>query len=210
MTALLPLETRLRLARLALVVPSGREESVPRLAEAGANLVVLSRGRQSMDDAVCVFQRIRQEMGVTKTLLAVDSLEVGRRAGADLVYLRNPGQREAPPAPHPHALLGRFATPEELATLGSFAFAFVGPTHDAVQRAAVEHPPWATSSPVWFAAGGVTPSTIAAVLTAGARRVAASASVFNAADPVAACRALAAPLAMAWRCEEGRAYAASG
>lgn len=210
MTALLSLETRLRLARLALVVPPGREAMIPGLAASGANMVVLSRGQRSTRDAACVFQKIRREMAGMKTLLAVDSLDAGRQAGADLVYLRNPGSREVP-APHPHALLGRFATPDDLAAPGPFSFSFVGPAGDAVRRAAAGHPPWSAASPVWFAAGGVGPGNIGAVLASGARRVAASASVFDAMDPEAACRALAAPLALAWRCEEGRAYvAASG
>lgn len=209
MTALLSLETRLRLARLALVVPPGREETIPGLAASGANLVVLSRGERPARDASCVFQRIRREVTGMRTLLAVDSLDVGRWAGADLVYLGStrPGGAFAP---HPHALMGRFATPEDLATPGPFSFAFVGPAGDAVRRAAAGYPPWAAASPVWFAAGGVTPGNIDAVLAAGARRVAASSSVFDAADPEAACRALATSLATAWRCEEGRAYAASG
>lgn len=216
MTALITLTTRLRLARLALVVPP--EVAGPAAADfaaAGADLIISSTGDRSVERAAADHAAARRRLFGLPALLAVDRADVAAAAHADVVHLGRASVAAAEARPHRFALVGaRLTGAADLARLGGddLDYGFVGPAivHGSVGtevRAAVSAlPPLALPAhPVWFAAGGVTPETVGAVLAAGARRVAVSSAVFAAADPLEATRALADAVAAAWEADGGSA-----
>ena len=216
MTALIALTTRLRLARLALVVPAeltGTEAAD--FAAAGADLIILSTGDRSVEEAAGEHAAARGRLFGLPALLAVDRTDVAAAAHADVVHLGRAPIRPGEARPHPYALVGgRLTGTPDLARLGGdgLDYGFVGPAivdgavGDEVAAAASALPPLALPAhPVWFAAGGITLDTITDVLAAGARRVTVSTAVFGAADPLAVTRSLADAVAAAWEADGGSA-----
>lgn len=210
MTALIPLSTRLRTARLAVVIPP--EVATPEaadLAAHGADLLIFSKGKRSNEETAEAIRVARNRLFGLPTLVAADDLSVGLACAADVVFLKRPGWRPfGYPRPHEFTLFGRAVDGvEEAVRLDGdpFVFGFVGP---AVSRGAVtpvvaataaEVPPLGVPArAVWFAAGGIDSGNVADVLRAGARRVTVSTSIFEAADPFAETRAIADAVKAAW------------
>lgn len=213
MTALVPLTTRLRTARVALVLPA--ELSGPEAADFaahGADLLVFSRGGRHVDECAEAVSAARTRLFGLTTLVAVDDLGVAMAIGADVVFVRRPGWRPfGYPRPHEFTLFGRSIDgPDALGRISGepFVFGFVGPAFEhgrlspVVSEMSTAAPPLALpAAPVWFAAGGITAGNAEAVLRAGARRVAVSSAVFGAADPFAETRAIAEAVKEAWRAD---------
>lgn len=213
MTALIPLATRLRTARLALVVPPGIPAGdAAEFAVHGADLLVLTRSGRSVEDSVKAFVAARERIYPLPTLIAADDLEVAVRSSADVVFVKRPGWRPfGYRRPHRYALFGRpVHTASDVALLDGdpFGFGFLGPAvGDAgvtpqVAALAAQAPPLALpAGPVWFAAGGISSASIGEVLAAGARRVVVSTAVFGAPDPFAEAEAIAEAVEAAWRAD---------
>ena len=220
MTALVPLTTRLRTSQVALVLPP--EVSGPETADFaahGADLLVFSKGERETGEAAEAIKVARNRLFSLPALVAVDDLAVAMEIGADVVFVKRPGWRPfGYPRPHEFAIFGRSI--DGAGHLGKvdgdpFSFAFVGPAvtgRDVVspaiaEMAAAVPPLGLPAGPVWFAAGGIGSHNIAAVLHAGARRVAVSDSVFRADDPHAEVRVIAEAVKAAWRVDpESEAY----
>lgn len=213
MTALIPLTARLRTARLALVVPAeipGADAAD--FAVHGADLLILSRGRRSVETAVEALEAARERTFPLPTLIAADDRDVAMHSAADVVFLNRPGWHPfGHRRPHRYSLFGRsVASGAELTLLDGdpFVFGFLGPAVTAsgvnpeIAAAAVQVPPLSLpAGPVWFAAGAITGGSVGEVLAAGARRVAVSDAVFRARDPFAECKAIAGAVADAWRAD---------
>ena len=214
MTALVPIPTRLRLARLAIVVPPewvGAQAAD--FAAHGADLLVLTRGDRTVEELAAAVDTVRRRLTGLTTLVAVDDLEVAERSLADVVFLKRPGWRPfGTRKPHEFAILGRSidgAAEMDKIDGDPYSFAFVGPAVDGhaadprIMEMAETYPPTALPAhPVWFAAGGVSSANVADILAAGARRVTVSTAVFKAADPFTETRAIADLRADAWRADE--------
>lgn len=215
MTALVPLTTRLRMARVAVVVPpefAGPEAAD--LAAHGADLLVLSKGNRSVEEAVESIQVARKRLFSLPTLVAADDLEVAAQACADVVFLKRPGWRPfGYRRPHEYSLFGRSidgASDLDKIDGDPFVFGFVGPAvtdsgvNDEIARTAAAAPPVGLpAAPVWFAAGGISSVSVHDVLAAGARRVTVSTSIFRSADPNAETRAIADAVKAAWDADPG-------
>lgn len=207
--------SRIRLARLALVVPphlSGAEAAD--FAAHGADLLILSQGERSVEEATAGLEAARMRLFGLQTLVAADSMEVATACGADVVFLKRPGWRPfGTKRPHEFALLGRSisGTGEADKIDGEpFDFGFVGPAvvdgdaNQVIADMAADHPPMKVPlGPVWFAAGGISSTTVADVVAAGARRAVVSTAVFSAADPFREAAAIAEALTAAWRADQG-------
>lgn len=211
--------SRIRLARLALVVPphiSGAEAAD--FAAHGADILVLSQGGRSVEEAAAGLDEARTRLFGLQTLVAADTMEVAQACGADVVFLKRPGWRPfGMKRPHEFALLGRsISGPGEAGKIDGdpFDFGFVGPAvvdgrvAPVLADMAAAHQPMAVPvGPVWFAAGGISSATVADVVAAGARRAVVSTAVFTAADPFGEAAAIAETLAAAWRADpEAEAY----
>ncbi len=215
MTALVGLKTRLRLARLAVVIPPDKAEpEAADFAAHGADLLLFTRGERSVEEAAEVIDVARRRLFGLQTIVATDSADVGEASKADVVYYRRPGWRPFGfRRPHEYSLLGRSidgADQGDAVDGDPFNFAFVGPAvdddrvTDALEEMARRYPPMALpAGPVWFAAGGIDPGNVAAVIEAGARRVTVSSSVFRSDEPFAVTQALADALKAAWVAEPG-------
>ncbi|MDO5676738.1 MAG: thiamine phosphate synthase [Propionibacteriaceae bacterium] len=215
MTAPLSLTTRLRLARLAIVVPpqfSGPEAAD--FAAHGADLLILTKGERSVEEAAEGLRVARNRLFGLQTVVAADDSDVAEAAGADVLFLKRPGWRPfGIKRPHEYALLGRSI--DGVADVDKidgdpFDFGFVGPAVErgdasaAVAEMAAQYPPTALpAGPVWFAAGGISSQTIEAVVAAGARRATVSTAIFTAADPFHETRAIADVLKAAWDADPG-------
>lgn len=203
------LVARLRLARVALVVPPEEGMEAADFVREGVDLLILATGRRSVQGAAEMVSVVRKRLFGGPTLVATDRLDVGQACGADVVFLHRRGWRPfGLRRPHDFSLLGRpISGPEEVDQLDGepFSFGFLRPAvvggavSDAVAAMALRVPPLgSTSGPVWFAAGGISSATVASVLTAGARRVAVSTAVFRAPDPLAEARRIAELVSEAW------------
>lgn len=216
-TALVPLATRLRLARLAVVVPP---ESVgPEAADFaahGADLLVLTKGDRSVDDVVAAVDTVRRRLVGLTTLVAVDDKEVAEKSMADVLFIKRPSWLPfGIEKPHEFALLGRsIDDADDMDKIDGepFSFAFVGPAVDddaadprIEEMAERYNPTELPANPVWFAAGGVSSANVANVLSAGARRVTVSTAIFKAEDPFAETKAIADLVTAAWRADENSA-----
>lgn len=206
----------MRLSRLAVVVPP---ESVgPEAADFaahGADLLILTKGDRSVEEVASAVDTVRRRLSGLTTIVAVDNLEVAEKAMADVVFIKRPGWRPfgGIKKPHEFAIMGRSIDGVDDADKldgDPFSFAFVGPAvvdgaaSDAITEMAQQYPPTALPAhPVWFAAGGVSSTTVGDVLAAGARRVTVSTAIFDAEDPFAETRAIADAVAAAWKADEG-------
>ena len=210
MTAPLSLTTRLKLARLAIVVPPERSgPEAADLAAHGADLLVLTRGERSVEEAAEGIQVARNRLFGLQTVVAADDLEVAEASGADVLFLKRPGWRPfGIRRPHEYALLGCSIDGAEDADKiddDPFNFAFVGPAvaggqaSDAIAEMARQYPPTGLpAGPVWFAAGGISSQNVDSVVAAGARRAVVSTAIFHAEEPFREARAIADVLKAAW------------
>ena len=221
MTALVSLESRLRVSKVAVVLPphtTGAEAI--EFATHGADLLVFSLGDRDHEDVAKEVRIARNGLFGRATLVAVDRLDLALEVGADLVFLKRPGWRPfGYPRPHRYTIFGRsISGPDEAGSLAGdpFQFAFVGTAigsgkvSNIISEMALRYRPLGLpAAPVWFAAGGISSGTIEDVLAAGARRVAVSNAIFEASDPLQETARLAEAVAAAWDNDaDTRAYVA--
>ena len=203
---------RLAAARLYLVCgarPGDRDpEAVLRAALAGGVDVVQLREKEASDEALlataAVFRRCCDEAGALFVLNDRPGLVAA--AGADGVHV---GQDDASVAEAratvgDDRLVGRSThSPAQVAADADADYIAVGPVHatptkpgrPAVGLELVVHAAAHATVP-WFAIGGIAPDNVAAVVDAGARRIAVVRAIAEAADPEVAARALRAELAL--------------
>lgn len=215
MTAPLSLTTRLRLARLAIVVPP--ERSGPEAADFaahGADLLILTKGGRSVEESADGIRAARNRLFGLQTVVAADDAEVAAAAGADILFLKRPGWRPfGIKRPHEHALLGRSIDGvDDVGKIDGdpFDFGFVGPAvvggeaSPEIAAMAAQYPPTGLpAGPVWFAAGGISSANVQQVVAAGARRAAVSTAVFHSEDPFSEAQSIAEVLKSAWHADPG-------
>jgi thiamine-phosphate pyrophosphorylase len=193
---------QLATARLYLVcdaAPGGRElSSVLRAAiPAGVDIVQL-RDKQRSDEELAVVAGEASALCVRLGALLIvnDRPHVALAAGADGVHvgqddLSVAGVRELVGA---ELLIGLSThTPEQILAAEGADYLGVGPVHATPTKPGrvpvglelVRHASRSASAP-WFAIGGINSANVAAVLEAGARRVAVVRAIADAADPGAA------------------------
>lgn len=217
MTALMGLATRLGLARLMVITGtrSGPDE-LAGFADAafsgGVDLLQLRQTGAEEDELLACLQALRAVAYRYQGLVsAYESGQLARRFDADLLQLPERGMAsvKAREYLHEYALVGRschgpsaidaaLADPQvDFLTVGP-VFPDSGPGLALVRYAAQAAPPSDASAKPWFAITGITADNLDQVLAAGARRVAVSRAVTEAADPSAAAQALKDRLRQAW------------
>ena len=229
-TALMSLDTRLRLARLHLITDV-RESSrdfgdFVSAAFAGGVDVIQIRDTKADDDALASALEQAREIAYASNGLVVigNAPDVASRSKADALHLGAASgmtPRQGRRYLHKWGLLGQSV--HDTADLGralkstGVNYLFVGPVFGTVQGAETPGLAFVTAAArkvpaskpdgvPWFAVGGVTLDNLSDVLAAGARRVAVSAAVTRASDPQAAAQALRDVLDEAWASDEMRAY----
>jgi thiamine-phosphate pyrophosphorylase len=223
-TALLGLDTRLRLSRLYLCTDARVEQGdladfLDAAFSGGVDIVQIRQKEMDPDAELEALEIARTVALRHRGLVCVnDSAELAGRFQADVLHL---GQTDGPSAAarehlHEWALLGRSThAPQETdrAIDDPLASYFcVGPVYatstkpdyrpvglDLVRYAARVAPPSNLASKPWFAIGGITTDTIDDVISAGARRVCVVRPITQAADPRAAAQALSDRLHEAWQ-----------
>ncbi len=218
MTALRGLEARLRLARLVLQTDARRRQGdlLDFLAAAfagGVDVVQLVPGDLDVPAGRELLAEVSRMAAPAQVVVGVAGDPAWAAAvGADLLHL---GAAEGPAGQarahlHPSALLGRSVrdSAEVDAALADSALDYLdvgsrgpGPDLDLVRHAARVAPVFDVASTPWFAAGGVTPTTLDRVLAAGARRVRVGSALTTADDPQEVAARLARSLAQAWRAD---------
>lgn len=203
--------TRLKLARLLHVVPDD-PDAAGALAGAsfagGADAVVVA---EDLDEAIADesarvgLTAVREAARATQGLTGYLGRPVrGAEFAPDLLVLADD---EASPARTralvgPHTQIGRRcnSTAEVDAALADadVDFLLVGPGLEMVRHAAQAAPAHDAATKPWFAIGGVSASTLDAVLRAGARRVAVGSALTSAAQPEGVAMELKDRLRAAW------------
>ena len=208
-TALLGIATRLKLARLIQIVPAGSPRVRPLAAagfSGGADIVMLdetrSPARAEASTLAAVGAVARETQGLTGHLGLPQ-----RFAGsyADVVCLPPEADDVARvrSVVGPWVQVGRRCLSTEAidAALADpeIGFLLVGPGRDLLLHASAVAPPSDPASRPWFAVGGVTHTSLDAVLRTGARRVAVGGAIVEASDPEAAAHAFKERLRQAWQ-----------
>ncbi len=220
MTALLGLATRLGLARLLLI--TGTRADVGDLAGfidagfAGGVDMVQLRDPDADEAALLAALKVMREIGYRyQGLVSVyESGALAEKFQSDLLHLSERGEKASVARTHLHqwGLIGRSCHSTEQIDAAvadpDVNYLTVGPVYgglpmgDAglalVRHAAKAAPTSSAESKPWFAVGGVTASNLDEVLDAGARRVAVSRAITDAADPEAAAMALKDRLRHVW------------
>jgi thiamine-phosphate pyrophosphorylase len=198
----------LEAARLYLVCPAVDPARLRAALDGGVDVVQL-RMKDAEDTAVLREAAWMREACAAAGVpfLVNDRPDLAARAEADGVHV---GQDDLPVADARRALgagivgLSTHAPAQLAAAVGAAPdYVAVGPVHatptkpgrpaaglDYVRHAAAAAP----AGLPWFAIGGIDPSTVGAVLEAGARRVVVVRAITEAADPAAAAAALRAAL----------------
>jgi len=220
MTALLGIATRLGLARLLLITDTRSEqgdlsEFVDAGFAGGVDIVQLRDPDAAPADTLAALRVLREVAQRYQGLVsAYELVDQAREFNADMLHLseRGPAASAARPALHQWAVIGRSchsraqvdaALADEQVnylTVGPVYGALPGPQSglELVRYAAAVAPPGNVGSKPWFAVGGVTGQNLDEVLAAGARRVAVSRAISDAADPEAAATGLKDRLRRAW------------
>ena len=224
MTVLLGVAARMRLARLLLITDlrTGQgdlPELVASTLAAGVDIVQLRDPKADEEQLAAAFTTVREVVQQRKALLGLfDALDPAERLQADVLHLseRGPDAGEARTRVHEWALLGRSCHSRRQVDAAlrdpQINYLTVGPVVgglfdtgglDLVRHAAAQAPPSEPASAPWFAVGGVTAENLDEVLDAGARRVAVSRAITDAADPAAAAADLKGRLVRAWKDDPG-------
>src|SRR3954451_2214601 len=211
MTALMGLDTRLRLARLYLCTDarSATGDLVDFLAEAflgGVDIVQIREKNLSPGAELAALEMARAVAARFSALVCVnDDAMLAGRFGADLLHL---GQDDGASARarrqlHQWALAGRSTHSQEQAADAvadaDTDYFCVGPVYatptkpdyppvgpDLIGYAARIAPPGSVAAKPWFAIGGINPQKLDEVLSAGARRVCCVRGITPGGDPRAA------------------------
>lgn len=226
MTALLGLQTRLRLSRLYLCTDARTERGdlADFLEEVFAGGVDLVQIRQKQLDPELELEALEVARTVAarhQGLVCVnDSPELARRFSADALHLgqTDGASPEARRHLHEWALLGRSTHSRQQAD-GAVAddllsYFVVGPVYATptkpdyepvglglVRYAAEIAPPADVAAKPWFAIGGINLDNLDDVLAAGARRICVVRPLTQAADPQAAAQRLSDRLREAWQAD---------
>lgn len=220
MTALLGLATRLGLARLLLI--TGTRSAEGDLAEfvdagfAGGVDMVQLRDPDADEAELLAALKVLREVGYRyQGLVSVyESGPLAERFSADLLHLPERGDPAVKARGYLHkwALIGRschsFAQIDAAVADPDVNYLTVGPVFgglpgpedglELVRYAARVASPGDPAAKPWFAVAGITVANLDEVLAAGARRVAVSRAITDAADPEAAAMALKDRLRHAW------------
>lgn len=223
-TALMGLETRLKLARLYLCTDA-REETgdladfVRAAFAGGVDIVQIRQKGMTREAELAALAVARKAAQPFQGIVCVnDSPAVAGEFSSDMLHLGQADgpSREARKPLHQWALIGRSThAPDQVdeALVDPDADYFcVGPVYatslkpdfpplglDLVRYAATVAPTSDINARPWFAIGGIDLSTIDDVLAAGAKRVCVVSAITKAADPEAAARALSDRLREAWK-----------
>lgn len=237
-TALMSLDTRLRLARLYLCTDARQEQGdlADFLAAAfagGVDIVQIRQKGMDPDAELAALEVARTAAQRYQGIVCVnDSAELAGRFAADMLHL---GQSDEPPKKarpllHQWALIGRSThSPKQAKKAAADRHAdyfCVGPVYatstkpgyepvglDLVREAASIAPVADIAAKPWFAIGGITADNLDDVIAAGARRVCVVQAITRAANPEAAAQTLSARLSEAWRSDpamERYSFAAAG
>ena len=224
MTALMGLQTRLRLARLYLCTDarSDRGDLAEFCAAAfagGVDILQIRQKNMDPDEELAALEIARRAAEPHQAMVCVnDSPVLAGRFSADILHLGQTDGSSAEARQHLHrwALIGR-STHEPAQADGAIAdeaadYFCVGPVYatptkpdyrpaglDLVRYAAEVAPPSDIAAKPWFAIGGIDQGNLDEVLAAGARRVCVVRAITKAADPEKAARALKDRLREAWQ-----------
>ena len=215
MTALLGLDTRLRIARLLLVTDAreGRadlREFVAAALAGGVDIVQWAEPNADAHASLASLAVLRDAALRRQKIVAVTSdADLAGEFGADMLVLLDDASSasEARRRLHRYALIGRScrgpADVDVALADPDVNFLIVAADPATVRHAAARAPQHDPASKPWFAAGGLTPEDLPDLLRAGCRRVAVSRAIAGAADPRAAAAAFADALARAWADDPG-------
>lgn len=206
-TALMGIKTRLKLARLLLVVDAAGGHLNALVADScygGADGVIVEAGSVRREHALRAVTQVRRGGQPRQALIGfAGDPDAAGEAGVDLLLLGDGvDARGARRVLSEWARVGRSCNSAEevdaaLADPG-IDFLLVGPGLEHIRHAAAVAPQDDPASKPWFAAGGVSERTLDIVLGAGAYRVAVGRAIRDAEDPVAAAREFADRLRAAW------------
>lgn len=209
-TALLGLDTRLKMARLLLVtdarVAAGDLGPFAGAAFAGGvDIVQLADPGLTERAALAALTALRAEaLRRGRIVAATADADLAGEFGADMLVLLDDASSagEARRRLHRYALVGRSCRGEADidAALGDadVDFLIIGSDAAGVRHAARRAPQGDPAAKPWFVAGGVTAGDVPGLAAAGCRRVAVSRAIAGAADPQAAARTLADALDRVW------------
>ena len=212
-TALLGIDTRLKLARLFFVTDArARTGDLERVVSAafagGVDVVELVDARLDDRAELAALNTVRRVAQRHQGLVAVHkNPDLAGEFAADVLHLPADGvaARRARRALHEYALIGRScrSTTAFDAALADPDVNYLVADADprSIEHAARVAPPSDPSSKPWFAAGGITLDSLDAVLSAGARRVAVSRAIARADDPERAAAEFRERLTAAWNAD---------
>lgn len=211
------LDARLRMARLFCMTDSRRdandlEQFVEAVFAGGVDILELKEPKLKPSRMVAALEVARSAAFHSQGLVVVsESLDVAKTFIADLLHLSATDDAEAArKVLHQWALIGRTAgTPEQIdAALADpeVNYLTIGPVFDEtgkLQTDLIAHavkvsPPTEATSKPWFVFGGISAENLEEVIAAGAKRVAVSDAITEAADPEAAAQQLKDRLRRAW------------
>jgi len=209
-TALLGLETRLKIARL-LLVTDARAATGDLAAFAGeafaggVDIVQLADAGLDAAASLGALATLRSAALRRQRIVAVTSdADLAGEFGADVLVLLDDASSasRARGRLHRYALIGRScrgaADIDAALADPDVDFLIVTATPAAVRHAAAAAPQSDPEAKPWFAAGGITEADVGDLAAAGCRRVAVSRAITGSAEPRAAAAALAAALDRAW------------
>jgi thiamine-phosphate pyrophosphorylase len=223
-TALMGLDTRLRLARLYLCTDARQEqgdllEFLTRAFLGGVDIVQIRQKGLDPDAELAALEVARAAAQTFQGIVCVnDQPALAGRFGADMLHL---GQTDGPSKRakarlHEWALLGRstHSTGQVDAAIADplVDYFCVGPVYatptkpdyppvglDLLRYAAKVAPPSDILAKPWFAIGGIDSTNVDDVIAAGARRACVVRAVTQAADPRSGAEAISTPLRAAWK-----------
>lgn len=224
MTALLGLDTRLRLSRLYLCTDARAQQGdlgdfLDAAFAGGVDIVQIRQKGMRPEAELEALEVARAVAARYQGLVCVnDSPELASSFGADMLHLgqSDPPSADARPYLHPWALVGRSThSPHQtdLAIADQLASYFcVGPVYptatkpdyapvglDLIRYAARVAPASDPAKKPWFAIGGINSGNLDEVIKAGARRVCVVRPITQASDPQQAAQTLSDRLHEAWR-----------
>lgn len=211
MTASISPIARLRLARLMLITgtrqaSSDLKEFAATCFHSGVDIVQVRDPAATESALLEALRAVRKADPDLRSLVgAHDSVQLATRAGVDLLHLSERGQLQ--PGGRSDLLIGRSChSPAQVdAALVDPAVSYlsVGPAIpgglDLIRYAAAAAPPSDPAAKPWFAVGAIAADNLEQVLSAGARRIAVTRAISEAADPAQAAGALGDRLRAAWR-----------
>ena len=199
------LRTRLRLAKLYLVTDARTEQGdlgdfLAEVFAGGVDMVRISDPQLNAAETVAAFEVARKAAAPGQRLVVADrGLDLADRIRPDVVHLDVDADfADARGSLHEWALVGcTVRTSDQAVTVGDQAdYLSVALPPDQLASWSAEHP--ADAEMPWFYGGGLSLSSLDAVINAGARRVIVGRALCTAADPKAAAQEWSQRLRTAW------------